>query len=617
MCGIAGVYGWTDDQILEAMLSRIKHRGPDERGHFIDEEASIMMGARRLSIIDIGGGTQPMVNEDGDIVVIFNGEIYNHQELRKRLKKSGHRFTTDCDTEVLVHLWEEYGDSMPSYLDGMFAFSIWDSTRESLFLARDRLGINPLYYAETDSGFIWGSELQSILATGIDCLIDEIGVYNYFALRYSPSPRTLIKEIKKLEPGTSLYVSSSEITKNRYWDVEPSRMTGSTTGSADHVYDLLRKSVHQRLMADVPIGAFLSGGIDSSSIVGIMSDMCENEVETFSVGFQAEEFDESDEAEFIADYFGTNHNQIEVDLSSMDVFGSVIRSCGEPLADPAVLPTLILSEHATKKVKVVLTGEGADELFAGYPQYKMIPKHRSLFDWLPTTAFELAGAIGNTTPWASKYFKYFSTLRSDKEAILGWAQGFDVPVEEYTRITTSDRNSDLNRMISEAFDTSGTSDCLERMLTFDLKFPLPDNLLYKVDQATMAASVEARVPYLDHDLVEFVHTVPSKYKDASNQSKPLLKKAVSDILPERTLNREKQGFNLPIQRWFRKDHEAISRWITEENMKEVPYIDQSAVFDLWRAHQRGKSDHGLTLWKILNYVAWYHQVIKQDGISTS
>ncbi|WP_436903354.1 asparagine synthase (glutamine-hydrolyzing) [Halovenus halobia] len=608
MCGIAGALGLANRAVLGRMLGCLEHRGPDGDGQFLLDDSSLMMGMRRLAIVDVDGGDQPITNEDGSVVVVFNGEIYNYEQLRRDLKANGHEFETDADTEVLVHLWEEHGTEMPTYLNGMFAFSIWDREQESLFLARDRLGIKPLYVTEGDGPFLWASEVKALLAAGVEPELDDHAVSNYFTLRYWSWPQSPFEKIKKLQPGTSLLITEEGRTEDQYWDLSPNPRTGSLGEHASILRSRLEDSIERRLMADVPLGAFLSGGLDSSSIVAIMSELRDDPIDTFSIGFEAESFDESEQAQHVADHFGTNHHEITVDLESMDIFGDVIRQFGEPLADPAVLPTMALSEYASQELKVVLSGEGADELFGGYWYFDEIPRHQRMFDWLPKHAFRLAKRLEPYAPLRKQTLRYVSALESNERAILGVAQRFQIPIERYTEIDSDPERSGLLDAIRSTEQYTQKNEFYKRMLAFDIKYWLPDDLLYKVDSTSMAASLEARVPFLDHSLVEFGYNLPSEQKQ--NGYKPILKRAMQDILPEQTLQREKHGLGVPISDWFRRDHEAILQWMTESKIGATPYLDTEEVFRIWNDHKSG-DDYGLTLWKILNFVAWYHTIVQE------
>lgn len=607
MCGIAGVLGRVDEGMLDDMLSCVIHRGPDEDGRFVDGQHPLMMGMRRLSIIDIDEGTQPIYNEDDTVAVVFNGEIYNYLELRERLERAGHTFSTNSDTEVLVHGWEEYGERLPEHLNGMFAFSLWDATEKSLFLVRDRVGIKPLYYVEHGDHLYWASEIKPLLNCDFDLTLDRQAIYNYFSLRYFSWPQTPFKGIQKIEPGTSMLIDDEGTTKRKYWDLTSRSVPGDLESLSTQFREMLEESVQRRLMTDVPLGAFLSGGLDSSSIVGLMSKHMDEPVKTFSIGFEVDEYDESDEAAFVSDHFGTDHHEISVDLDAMDLFGDVVKHYGEPLADPAVLPTLAISRYASQNVKVVLSGEGADELFGGYWYFNEIPRHQQMFKQLPSQAFQLAGKLEPHSPVRQQTLRYVSALENNEEAILGVTQRFQEPIDRYLDLQTNADESGLRRIIQNTEQYSEDNDFYERMLAFDIKHWLPDDLLYKVDHASMSASLEARVPFLDHNLVEFGFNIPVKYK--RDGYKPVVKRAMSDILPQRVLEREKHGLGVPVDRWFREGHDAIQRWMARDRLASTPYVRAEDVHALWSDHRAG-TDHGLTLWKVLNYVAWYHEIAK-------
>jgi asparagine synthase (glutamine-hydrolysing) len=606
MCGIAGMLGVADDGRLGRMLSRLTHRGPDDEGRFVDGDGGVAMGARRLSIVDLSNGSQPISNEDGTVAVAFNGEIYNHASLRSELEAAGHRFRTDCDTEVLVHLWEEHGVEMPERLEGMFAFSIWDAADETLFLCRDRLGIKPLFVHEGADELLWGSEVVALLAAGIDVSVDPRSLYRYFSFRYTPQPDTLIDSIEKLPPGHSLTVRNGETTERQYWSLDQRPVSGSVDDVAGRVRTLLEASVRKRLMGDVPVGAFLSGGLDSSAVVGLMSRHVDD-VRTYSIGFADDAVDESDEARFVADEFGTDHTEVRVDLSSMDAFGDVVRHYGEPLADPAMLPTLLLSERASRDLKVVLTGEGADELFGGYDRYRRVSSHQPVVERVPDAVLDAVGAAGDHVGSYGKYFRYLASLKDADTAVVADARWYEASPKAYLDGVPDDDFADVTATIGDRDEP------LKRMEAFDMRYRLPDHLLYKVDHTTMAASLEARVPYLDHALVELLARVPRETKLGSGPYKPVLRRAVEDVVPERVMNRSKHGFTVPVGEWFEQGHEGIEAWLTEEKIERTPHLETATVLDMWTRHRRGRTDYRMPLWKCLNYVAWYHTHLADRG----
>jgi asparagine synthase (glutamine-hydrolysing) len=357
-------------------------------------------------------------------------------------------------------------------------------------------------------------------------------------------------------------------------------------------------------MADVPVGAFLSGGVDSSAIVGLMTEHV-SDLKTFSIGFESAEHDESGEAAFVADHFGTDHHEVTVDLNSMDVFPRMIRHYGEPMADPAILPTMILANHASDYVKVVMSGTGADEVFAGYNHYREYPRHRRIFGKIPEPLLRVAGGVAPYLPTKQKHFSYLGSLASSEEGFLHHARAHDRDPEAYLNTDYDAESTGAQACIDTTFSVPDDGDPVKQMSTFDLTYWLPDDLLYKTDHATMASSLEARVPFLDHRFVQFAYNIPSEYKIARNEYKPILKRAVNDILPKRVHQREKHGLSVPIADWFREGHEAIEGVLTEDAVERAPYLDADALFSLWRAHRRGNANNCITLWKALNYVAWH------------
>lgn len=606
MCGIIGTTSQQTTNKIDDMLSCIIHRGPDEGGRYVNDSMPVQMGIRRLSIIDKKGGSQPIFNEDETVAVVFNGEIYNYKKLRHQLTVAGHSFKTDCDTEVLVHAWEEYGREMPKHLNGMFAFAICDENDETVFLARDRLGIKPLYYSIWDEQLYWASEIQPLLHTGVDTTLDKQAIYDYFNLRYFPWPQTPFEQIQKLPPGTSLLYHDGEIITNQFWTLKPADDASNVGSVTAQFRTMLEKSVRKRLMTDVPLGAFLSGGLDSSSIVAIMSDELDSSFKTFSVGFENNSYDESDEAAFVADHFGTDHHEITIDLDSVDLFGDIVEQYGEPLADPAALPTLALSQYASEHVKVVLTGEGADELFGGYWYTDTIPYHQQTFQPLPDFVFELAKTVEPYSPVRKETLRYFSALKNNETAMRGVLQQFDKPAKRYLNIDDDFNENSIHQMIVETNSHISEDDFNRRMAAYDITHWLPDDLLYKVDQASMAASLEARVPFLDHEIVEFAYSIPTSSKQGGY--KPIINQAMRDILPSRIRNREKHGFSVPVAEWLREDHYAVTKWLDHDKIKTTPYVNANTVHNIWTEHKKKGVDNSRTLWKVLTYVAWYHRI---------
>ena len=576
----------------------MKHRGPDDEGYYFD--ADISLGMCRLSIIDVEGGQQPIYNEEGSICVVLNGEIYNFKELRDKLEEKGHKFCTRSDTEVLVHLYEEYGHNLIEKLNGMFAFAIWDSNKKELFLARDRLGIKPLYYAITNNEFIFASEIKAILeCETVNREVDKTALANYFSLRYIPAPKTMFEGIRKLKPAHYLVVNKNGIQERCYWDLKCAPMNGSQEYFEEKIIKGLQESVRERLIADVPLGAFLSGGVDSSIIVALMSQLKEEPIKTFSVGFIGEEFDERSYASYVADYFGTDHHEIEVRIDRLDLLPKIVEHFDEPIADPAAIPTYLISEFARKSVKVVLTGEGGDEMFGGYERYQSELKFNRYFSFIPNP-LRKSLRLFNVIP--GKYTAFLSSRVNEVEGYSLRSEGYDNP--PVLNIKT-DNNEDVKNMVEKSFQDK--PDYLCKMVYFDIMYWLPDELLMKVDKMSMANSLEARVPFLDHRFVEFAFNIPSDYKIRNGIEKFILKRAAKKILPDKVIERKKHGFNVPIKMWFRESRDIIDQYMDKDILKQVEHLNAEKVTRVWNKHRRNRGDYEFLLWKVLNYVIWWKE----------
>ena len=606
MCGIVGVYGTSDKSLVKKMSDKIIHRGPDDEGYYVDDHISL--GMRRLSIIDLQTGKQPIFNEDGSIVVVYNGEIYNFRELKKELESKGHRFYTNTDTEVIVHAYEEYGYDFVSRFNGMFAFALWNSDKKELILARDRLGIKPLYYTFLDGKFFFASEIKSILEyEEMERDVDKVALANYFALRYVPAPRTMFKGIFKLEPGHLIVLRDGEFRKEKYWELQYSPINADETHVAEKVLRMLKESVNKRLIADVPLGAFLSGGIDSSTIVALMSQLMDEPVKTFSVGFEGAEYDETPYARIIAEKFETDHHEIFVDIDQIDLLPKIVYHFDEPVADPAAIPTLLISELARKKVKVVLTGEGGDEAFGGYEKYLHEFRMYGTFSKLPRIARVLNSSIANllNRRRLALYFGFVAAKGSQVESYTFRLRNMD-----WGSLWIVKNGSDeVEKLIKTCFDEK--RDYISNMLYYDIKYWLPDDLLMKVDKMSMAKSLEARVPYLDHEFLSFAYNIPTRIK-LGNDGKYALKKAVLGLLPKEIIYREKHGFDVPISRWFREGSDLIEMYM-DNRLTDVKYLNTDMVHEMLNMHKQGKEEYGMVLWKVLNYVVWFDMYIEGDA----
>jgi len=561
VCGIGGWIGERDDDALERMRSVLRHRGPDDRGEYADEHATLFH--ERLSIIDVKSGHQPIANEDGHLHIVLNGEIYNYQELRKDLVGRGHRFRTNSDTETILHLYEEVGERCVERLLGMFAFAIWNTRERTLFLARDRLGIKPLFYARAGGLFLFASELMAILAHGtVRRELNPEGLDHYLTFMYAPAPRTIVKGVQKLLPGHTLTVGGSGEKLNQYWEPPTPDETEhgrSAAEAAEGLRALLQEAVRSRLMSEVPLGAYLSGGLDSSLVVGLMSRATKEPVNTFSVGFEERGFDERRYARIVADEFKTNHRELMVRQHSVEDLPEIIRSLDEPVADSAAIPTYFMAQLTKAHATVVLTGEGADELFAGYSHYK-------IFSWMDRLAVLSPGGVSR---WLGKMFgltaarrggEFVGRLRDRAEAYLALKSVFTGAektnlyadgLRSACRVTTPPIEG-VRRYLRP-----GGGAYLQQLLRLDLCTWLPDDLLVKVDRMTMAHAVEARVPYLDHRVVEAVMRMPPTWKLRRATGKHMLRRVADGVLPPGIVGRKKTGFAVPVGEWAAGEFRAV------------------------------------------------------------
>lgn len=595
MCGICGIYNARSEEpasreVLERMTHLIAHRGPDDSDIYLD--GAVGLGSTRLSIIDLGSGHQPMSNEAGDTWIVFNGEIWNYQTLRRRLVEKGHSFRTQSDTETIVHAYEEYGVDCVSHLHGMFAFAIWDTRRHRLFLARDRLGKKPLYYTQVAGDLIFGSEIKSLLChPRVKPQVDLQAMTDFLSVRYVPGPATLFAGIYKVLPGHRLVVEGERVRQECYWDFtfhtpEQRSVEEYIQGIRHHIY----RAVEERMVADVPVGALLSGGVDSSIIVGMMSQLTGERVKTFSVGFDVPGYSELPYARLVADHFGTDHHELVIKSTDLaDCWPLLTWHRDEPVSEPSDVGVYLVSRLARQHVKVVLTGEGGDELFAGYPKY--------VYDGLARYYHLLPAAVRNQVvtplldrlPHGLRKLK-FAARSLSQPAPQRWMQWFGVfngELKEHLLSDTTKASVDLDasRMFQWWLEQTPPRDDLSAMLYLDTKIWLPDNLLMKADKMTMAASVEARVPFLDSYLVQYAADIPSNLKIKPFHAKYLLKRAFADFIPRPILSRKKMGFNVPIGAWFRTEqrnlvtqlllsdrardrgllaHEFIERLVTDE-----------------------------------------------------
>ncbi|HKQ51340.1 MAG TPA: asparagine synthase (glutamine-hydrolyzing) [Pyrinomonadaceae bacterium] len=630
MCGITG-FVWQSvasglsagredrTRILDRMCRAIRHRGPDDQGTLVAD--GVALGMRRLSIIDLAGGHQPMSGEDGTVTVVFNGEIYNYRELQRELEARGHRFQTQSDTETIVHAYEEYGAGSVERLRGMFGFAIWDEKKSELFIARDRAGKKPLYYTVTADGtLVFGSELKSLLEhPGVRRELNLEALDAYLSLGYVPDPLSIFRGVHKLPPGHHLTFRRGRAPEvRRYWDFQYGE-TNESRRAEDYLEELralLDEAVKLRLVADVPLGAFLSGGVDSSAVVGLMARHTNRPVKTFSIGFHEDSYDELRYARIAAERFGTEHHEFVVTPDICHVVEELAWHLDEPFADSSAIPTYAVSKLAREHVKVVLSGDGGDELFAGYTRY-VIDRGRSGFARLPRVVRRgLMQPLSRSLPhgaWGRNYLhnvaqdpldryldsvSFFTSLA--KRSL--YASGFAAQLNGTQRAAA---------LFAEHAENATTADPLETLLYLDSKTYLPGDILTKVDRMSMAVSLEARVPLLDHKLIEFVTRVPASLKLRGSETKHVFKRAVRGLVPDEILDRPKQGFGLPIQRWINQELRGqIRDTLLDQRTRERGYFDQTYVARLFDEHDRGRRDQTGPLWTLFMLELWHRKFLE-------
>jgi len=604
------------------MRDVITHRGPDDEGAFID--GPVGLGHRRLSIVDVAAGHQPMTNEDGSLRITYNGEIYNHADFRPELEAKGHVYQTHCDTETILHLYEEHGADCVNYLRGMFAFAIWDRRKNELFIARDRLGVKPLYYVHTADGSLYfGSEIKTLLeAGGINPELNYRALPDYLANHATSGEDTLFRGVKRLLPGHTMLWRDGELRVSRYWDVSFVKRADEGRSDKDFIAewsDLFRTSVRLRLMADVPLGMFLSGGIDSSAIAAVMSGMVSEPIKTFSVAFKEREANELEYARIVANAFKTNHHEIVV--SPEDFFAALPKLIwheDEPLAHPSSVALYFVSLLASQHVKVVLTGEGSDELLAGYGRYRKTILNLSLGRrYRSLTPAVVRGAIRNgisslsTSRLRQKLLRSFLSVAPDIESI--YFDNFAVfPLSMQGNLLSSEAlerigGTDPYAGVRHALDETDAESLLDRLLYADIKTYLHE-LLMKQDQMSMATSIESRVPFLDHKLVEFTCSLSERLKLRGGTTKYILRESMKGILPEAILSRPKMGFPVPIGAWFRGSYSSIiDEYVLSERAMSRGIFNRDVVKDVVRRHQVGGENHDERLWSLVNFEIWQRQ----------
>jgi asparagine synthase (glutamine-hydrolysing) len=624
MCGITGFVNLdrraADGELLASMNEAIRHRGPDEDGHYLKEHVALAM--RRLAIIDLAGGQQPIANEERTAWIVFNGEIYNFRELKDRLEKLGHTFRTDCDTEAIVHAYEQYGVDCPKHLRGMFAFAIWDERKQELFLARDRVGKKPLLYAKVGPHFVFGSEFSALLkhpAVGRE--VDREAIHHYLSFLCVPAPLTAYRDIRKLEPGHTLILKpDGEIKTERYWQPDFSKkLKLSEEEAGERTLELLRDAVRVRLMSEVPLGAFLSGGIDSSTVVALMSEVSDAPVKTFSIGFDEQDFSELHHARRVAEHVGAEHHEFIVRPDALEVLPTLVEHYGEPYADASAIPTYYVARETRKHVTVALNGDGGDEAFAGYERYaamRLSERYRklpsALREGVIRQAVELlpASELRRGRVRDLKRFLRAASL-PPVERYLQWVSALDPAAkrELYTdEFRHETEGADVRRWLAPWFAQANGAGVVDAVLLTDTMTYLPNDLLVKVDIASMAVSLEARSPFLDHHVIEFAAQLPENLKLRGLTTKYILKRTLKKLLPAENLSRGKMGFGVPVGHWFRGQMGPFLReHLLSEKAARRGYLRPEVVARLVEEHTRGGRDHTTQLWTLLMLELWFRR----------
>jgi asparagine synthase (glutamine-hydrolysing) len=624
MCGIVGIFDMRqmrdiDLQLLTRMNETQHHRGPVEGG--VHREPGIGFGHRRLSIIDLSSGQQPLFNEDHSVVVVFNGEIYNFVALMEELTRLGHTFRTRCDTEVIVHAWEEWGEACVERFRGMFAFTLWDRNRQTMFLARDRLGIKPMYCALLDDGmFLFGSELKALMSIpGLSRELDPCAVEEYFAYGYVPEPRTIFKSAFKLQPGhtLTLKVGGGMPAQKKFWDVPFKPHAAMTVEEAEQeLIAKLRDAVQSHMVADVPLGAFLSGGVDSSAVVAIMAGMSSEPVNTCSIGFNDQAYDESEYATEVAKQYRTSHYREVVDKDDYGLIDTLARLYDEPYADSSAIPTYRVCELARKRVTVALSGDGGDENFAGYRRYRYAMAEERVRSALPASLRKpMFGFLGNVYPkadWAPRMFRAKTTFEAlARDLVDGYFHGVSVMPDRVRAQLFSDgfkrslQGYSAIEVMRRHAANSPTDDPLSIIQYVDMKTWLPGDILTKVDRASMAHALEVRVPLLDHEFVEWASGVPSSMKLRGQEGKYLLKKSLEPHLSHDILYRDKMGFSIPLASWFRGPlREHLRQAVLGSTLADTGFFNMAFLKEMVEQHQSGRRDYTAPLWTLLMFEAF-------------
>ncbi len=624
MCGICGIYGMNDRNLIERMCAKITHRGPDAEGFYFD--AGLMLGMRRLKVIDLETGDQPVYNEDKTVVVINNGEIYNYREVRKDLQDAGHIFATNSDTEVMVHLYEEYGDGFVNKLRGMFACALWDTKKQRIVLARDRIGIKPLYYHFHNGILSFASELKSLLVCPkISKELNFSALHKYLTYTYVPAPETIFENIYKLMPGHRLVGVNGRIWTEQYWDLNKGDYTYNETQRMDEnelseqLSSLIKESVKMHLVSDVPLGVFLSGGTDSGTILDYASEATDTPVRTFSIGFDDDYYNELDNARIMSHKYETSHTEYVIKPQEMDYMETVLSTFDEPFADSSAIPAYFVSKHAKQHATVALSGDGGDEIFGGYGNYRA-DKITNYYRRLPSAVRDklnpfIANKFSKNNSGVLAQIKKLAETSSfsPEYGHAFWLSVFSRGTKE--KLYTHENLKSLLDVdpLAEYEDYSRhyyNGDFINGCMNIDMKRVLPDDYLTKVDRMSMLNSLEVRVPFIDHRLIEFAVTIPSRYKLKGLTSKYLLKRIMKGRLPDKILNGKKKGFSMPLNKWFKEDFSSlVDKYLSKKKIEQRGYFNYDAISAISSEHMSGRRDNSKFLWTLICFEIWHKEFL--------
>ncbi len=630
MCGIAGWINLENkpsqdggEAVLHAMCERMKHRGPDSEGLWVEKQ--VALGMRRLSIIDLATGEQPVYSEDKSIVVVMNGELYNFREVRADLEKRGHKFETQTDTEILPHLYEEYGEDMLEHINGMFAFALWDKRREKLLIARDRFGEKPLYYGVFGGKLIFASEPKVLLSNpSVKPEINTQALRQFLSFDYVPAPASIYKGISKLPAAHLLTVEKGEVKTRRYWNLtwHKNGSTPSVEKAAGDLRELLADAVRMRLVSDVPLGILLSGGVDSSTVAAFATRFSTEKVKTFSIGFEEDSFDESKYARQVAKHHDTEHYEDRLSVEkAADLISEIGTWLDEPMSDGSLIPTFLLSRFVRRYVTVALGGDGGDEIFAGYPMY-FGHKVANLYGKVPRVLRRgLIEPIVNNLPVSTRNlsfdYKAKRFVAASKYDVVtrhhSWFGSFSINEQQelLSKDIAAKTSNDIYRGAKELLEICDADDEIERMQFLDINFYMAEDILTKVDRASMAVSLEVRAPFLDPRVAQFAAGLPLEYKLKGNKGKYILKKAVEPLLPKTILQRPKKGFGIPIAEWLKgRLNPLLHDLLAPERLKNQGLFDAAFVQKLIREHETGAASHHKQLWTLLVFQLWFDNFLK-------